>query len=83
MNNHGGFPDYLFIEETQLRPCKALSEWRERIVPFSLYVFVSEESIRHERVLERCYISEKEKEYYKGIRSSEAKPGDVKSSFSR
>lgn len=47
------------------------------------YVFVSEESIRHVRVLERCYISEKEKEYYKGIRSSEAKLGDDKVKLAR
>lgn len=47
------------------------------------YVFVSEEAIRHVRVLERCYISENEKEYYKGIRSSESKLGDDKVKLAR
>lgn len=33
---------------------------------------------RNVSVLERCYLSENEKEYYKGIRSSESKLGDDK-----
>ena len=47
------------------------------------YVFISEEAIRRVRVLERCYISENEKEYYKGIRSSETKLGDDKVKLAR
>ena len=47
------------------------------------YVFVSEEAMRHVRLLERCYISENEKEYYKGIRSSESKLGDDKVKLAR
>ena len=47
------------------------------------YVFTSEEAIRHVSVLERCYLSENEKEYYKGIRSSESKLGDDKVKLAR
>lgn len=42
------------------------------------YVFISERAIHQVKLIERCYISDVEKEYYKNIRSSEAKLGDDK-----
>lgn len=47
------------------------------------YVFVSEESIRHVKLLERCYISEDERKYYKDFRASETKLGDDKVKLAR
>lgn len=49
----------------------------------SQYVFVSEESVRHVRMLERCYICESEKKHYKELRSADAKLGDDKVKLAR
>ena len=42
------------------------------------YVFISEQSIRQVKLIERCYISNNEKEYYKNIREEDVKLGDDK-----
>ena len=42
------------------------------------YIFISDKAVKKLKMLERCYISENEKEYYKKIRSSESKLGDDK-----
>ncbi len=42
------------------------------------YVFISDRAINQVDVVERCYISENEKEYYKNIRTSETKLGEDK-----
>ena len=47
------------------------------------YVITSDKAISHVKLLERCYLSENEKEHYKNIRSSEAKLGDDKVRLSR
>ena len=44
----------------------------------SQYVFISEKSGRQLKILERCYISGNEKEYYMSIKASDAKLGDDK-----
>ena len=47
------------------------------------YVFKSDKAIKSLKMLERCYISEKEKEYYKKMRNSDAKLGDDKVKLAR
>lgn len=47
------------------------------------YVFVSEQSVNHIKLIERCYISVNEKEYYKNIRCSDSKLGDDKVKMAR
>lgn len=42
------------------------------------YVFISDDAVNNLTLLERCYISESEKEYYRKIRGSETKLGDDK-----
>lgn len=49
----------------------------------SQYVFISEQAIERVKLIERCYISSSEKEYYKSIRSSDAKLGDDKVKLAR
>ena len=49
----------------------------------SQYVFVSDKAINHVKLLERCYLSVNEKDYYKNIRSSETKLGDDKVKLAR
>lgn len=44
----------------------------------SQYVFISEQAINQLRLIERCYISNIEKEYYKSIRTGDTKLGDDK-----
>ena len=44
----------------------------------SQYVFISERAIEQVKLIERCYISNNEKEYYKNIRTEDAKLGDDK-----
>ena len=39
--------------------------------------------VRYEKLLERCYLSVNEKDYYKSIRSSETKLGDDKVKLAR
>lgn len=47
------------------------------------YVFISEQAINQVKVVERCYISGKEKEYYKNIRTEDTKLGDDKVKLAR
>lgn len=47
------------------------------------YVFVSEKSIKNLQLIERCYISEKEKTYYKNQRTSDARLSDDKVKLAR
>ncbi len=47
------------------------------------YVLVSDEAIRRTEILERCYLSANEKDYYKSIRSADAKLGDDKARLAR
>lgn len=42
------------------------------------YVFTSERAIEQVKLVERCYISNNEKEYYKSIRAQDTKLGDDK-----
>ena len=42
------------------------------------YVFISDQSIKQVKLIERCYISANEKEYYKNIRTEGTKLGDDK-----
>jgi hypothetical protein len=49
----------------------------------SQYVFVSDKAISNVKLLERCYLSVNEKDYYKSIRSSETKLGDDKVKLAR
>ena len=44
----------------------------------SQYVFISERAIRQVKLIERCYITANEKEYYKNIRTEDTKLGDDK-----
>ena len=44
----------------------------------SQYVFVSDKSIEQVKIIERCYISKNEKEYYKNIRREDTRVGDDK-----
>ncbi len=47
------------------------------------YVFKSGKSIEHVKLIERCYISDNEKEHYKNIRNSDTKLGDDKVKLAR
>ena len=49
----------------------------------SQYVFISDQAVEQIKLVERCYISDNEKEYYKNIRSSEAKLGSDKVKLAR
>ena len=42
------------------------------------YIFISERAASHAKIVERCYISNNEREYYKNIRLEESKLGDDK-----
>jgi len=42
------------------------------------YIFISEKAVSQIELLERCYISDSEREYYKNIRLEESKLGDDK-----
>lgn len=44
----------------------------------SQYVFISDWAIEQVKLIERCYISNNEKEYYKNIRTEDTKLGDDK-----
>ena len=44
----------------------------------SQYVFISERAIEQVKLIERCYVSNNEKQYYKNIRSEDTKLGDDK-----
>ncbi|HHW94606.1 MAG TPA: DUF3990 domain-containing protein [Mogibacterium sp.] len=47
------------------------------------YVFVSEDSVRNLKLIERCYISENEKKHYQNLRSSDLKLGEDKVKLAR
>lgn len=47
------------------------------------YVFISEKSIKNIKIVERAYISNNEREYYKGVRTSDAKLGEDKVKLAR
>ncbi len=47
------------------------------------YVFISDKAISQVDMVERCYISKNEKEYYKNIRTSETKLGEDKVKLAR
>lgn len=47
------------------------------------YVFITPESLKHIKMVERCYIPNNEKEYYKNVRSSDAKLGEDKVKLAR
>ena len=47
------------------------------------YVFISEKAIKQVQLIERCYISVNEKEYYKNIRTEDTKLGDDKVKLAR
>lgn len=47
------------------------------------YVFKSEKAVKQVKVLERCYISSNEKEYYKNVRTEDTKLGDDKVKLAR
>lgn len=42
------------------------------------YIFISEKAVSQAKLIERCYISDNEREYYKNIRLEDAKLGDNK-----
>ena len=42
------------------------------------YIFISEKAASQAKLIERCYISNNEREYYKNIRFEESKLGDDK-----
>ena len=47
------------------------------------YIFISERAVSQAKILERCYISVNEREYYKNIRLEEAALGDNKVKLAR
>lgn len=47
------------------------------------YIFKSEKALSHIKLLERCYISVSEREYYKNIRFEESRLGDNKVKLAR
>ncbi len=65
------------ITDEQCKHCLAATNLGKQ------YVFVSDRSLTNLKLLERCYISQNEREYYKGIRSSDAKLGDDKVKLAR
>ncbi len=60
------------ITDEQCKHCLAATHLGKQ------YVFTSERAIEQVEIVERCYISNNEKEYYKNIRSSDTKLGDDK-----
>ena len=47
------------------------------------YIFISERAISQAKLIERCYISNNEREYYKNVRFEEARLGDNKVKLAR
>ena len=47
------------------------------------YVFISDKAVSRVKVLERCYLSENDRNYYKGKRSADSKLGDDKVKLAR
>ena len=46
-------------------------------------MFINAKSLSHVKLIERCYISSNEKEYYKQMRSEDAKLGEDKVKLAR
>ncbi len=65
------------ITDEQCKHCLAATNLGDQ------YVFISEKSIKNIKIVERCYISANEKEYYKNIRNSDVKLGDDKVKLAR
>ena len=47
------------------------------------YIFISEKAVAQAKIIERCYISHNEREYYKNIRLEESKLGANKVKLAR
>lgn len=47
------------------------------------YIFISEKAVFQTKLIERCYISANEKEYYRNVRNAESKLGDDKVKLAR
>lgn len=47
------------------------------------YIFISEKAVSQAKLIERCYISNNEREYYKNVRLEESKLGDNKVKLAR
>lgn len=47
------------------------------------YIFISEKAVSQAKLIERCYISNNEREYYKNVRFEESKLGDNKVKLAR
>lgn len=47
------------------------------------YVFITEKSLKHLKLVERCYVSDKERQYYKNLRSSDTRLSDDKVKLAR
>lgn len=60
------------ITDEQCRHCLAATNLGMQ------YIFISEKAVNQAKLVERCYISANEKEYYKNIKSADAKLGDDK-----
>lgn len=65
------------ITDEQCRHCLAATNLG------SQYVFLNEKAVNQLQLVERCYISENEKEYYKSKRSSDTKLGEDKVKLAR
>ena len=50
---------------------------------WDINMFITPESLKHIKMAERCYIPNNEKEYYKNVRSSDAKLGEDKVKLAR
>ncbi|MDO5572577.1 MAG: DUF3990 domain-containing protein [bacterium] len=47
------------------------------------YIFISEKAVSQAKIIERCYVSTNEREYYKNVRLEESKLGDDKVKMAR
>lgn len=65
------------ITDEQCKHCLAATNLGKQ------YVFINNKSAKNLKILERCYISSNERDYYKNIRSSDARLGDDKVKLAR
>ena len=65
------------ITDEQCKHCLAATNLGKQ------FVFISEKSVNNLKMIERCYISEDEKKYYRKVRASEAKLEDDKVKLAR
>jgi hypothetical protein len=65
------------ITDEQCKHCLAATNLGKQ------YVFISDVSVMNTKLVERAYISDSERKYYKDIRSSDAKLGDDKVKLAR